>query len=142
MKTVRTTAVLGVPTAFCGPAHGLRHIANTRQALEFTRVAKMLAGVLDLKRVRNDAFRLAGEGMLSFWRMLEVPDAQCAEGVHCYIPAIISSGCYSTTTGIWTAATHYLCQQKLQVCRRAIGREIQYIECVHCNSDPPKNENP
>ena len=35
-------------------------LQNTWQAQEFVRVAKTLAGVVDLKRVRNDAFRVAG----------------------------------------------------------------------------------
>ena len=41
---------------------------NTWQAQEFVRVAKTLAGVVDLKRLRNDAFRVAG-AMISRFAM-------------------------------------------------------------------------
>ena len=33
---------------------------KTRQAQEFVRVAKTMAGMVDLNRVRNDAFRVVG----------------------------------------------------------------------------------
>ena len=38
-------------------------LQNAWQAQEFVRVAKTLAGVVDLKRVRNNAFRVAGAGI-------------------------------------------------------------------------------
>ena len=41
-------------------------LQNTWQAQEFVRVAKTLAGVVDLKRLRNDAFRVAGAGISCF----------------------------------------------------------------------------
>ena len=38
-------------------------LQNAWQEQDFVRVAKMLAGVVDLKRVRNDAFRVARAGI-------------------------------------------------------------------------------
>ena len=55
---------------------------NTWQAQEFVRVAKTLAGVVDLKRVWNDAFRVAGAGILWFvMSMFEAFDAESVEGL-------------------------------------------------------------
>ena len=46
------------------------------------RVAKTLAGVLDLKRLRNDAFRVAGAGSSCFvMSMFEGSDAESVEGL-------------------------------------------------------------
>ena len=46
------------------------------------RVAKTLAGVVDLKRLRNDAFRVAGEGISCFaMSMFEASDAESVEGL-------------------------------------------------------------
>ena len=48
------------------------------------RVAKTLAGVVDLKRVRNDAFRVAGAGagiLRSAMSMFEASDAESVEGL-------------------------------------------------------------
>ena len=46
------------------------------------RVAKTLAGVVDLKRVRNDAFRVAGAMILRFaMSMFEASDAESVEGL-------------------------------------------------------------
>ena len=54
---------------------------NTRQAQEFVRVAKTLAGV-DFKRVRNDAFRVAGAMIsCSVMSMFEASDAESVEGL-------------------------------------------------------------
>ena len=41
-------------------------LQNTQQAREFVRVAKTLAGVVDLKRVRIDAFRVASARISGF----------------------------------------------------------------------------
>ena len=41
-------------------------LQNTWQAQDFARGANRLAGVVDLKRVRNDAFRVAGAGIWWF----------------------------------------------------------------------------
>ena len=54
---------------------------NTWQAQEFVRVAKTLAGVVDLKRVRNNAFRVAGAMISRFvMSMFEASDAETVEG--------------------------------------------------------------
>ena len=46
------------------------------------RVAKTLAGVVDWKRVRNDAFRVAGAGISwSVMSMFEASDAEFVEGL-------------------------------------------------------------
>ena len=55
---------------------------NTWQAQEFVRVAKTLAGVGDLKRLRNDAFRVAGAMISCFvMSMFEASDAESVEGL-------------------------------------------------------------
>ena len=55
-------------------------LQNTWQAQGFVRVAKTLAGVVDLKRVRNDAFRVAGAVILRFvMPMFEASDAESVE---------------------------------------------------------------
>ena len=57
-------------------------LQNTRQAQEFVRVAKTLAGVVDLKRLRNDAFRVAGAVISRFvMSMFEASDAESVEGL-------------------------------------------------------------
>ena len=55
---------------------------NTWQAQEFVRVAKTLAGVVDFKRVWNDAFRVAGAMISRFvMSMFEASDAEAVEGL-------------------------------------------------------------
>ena len=55
---------------------------NTWQAQEFVRVAKTLAGVVDLKRLRNNAFRVAGEMISRFvMSIVEALDAETVEGL-------------------------------------------------------------
>ena len=55
-------------------------LQNTWQAQEFVRVAKTLAGVVDLKKLRNDAFRVAGAGISCFvMSMFEASDAESVE---------------------------------------------------------------
>ena len=57
-------------------------LQNTWQAQEFVRVAKTLAGVVDLKRLRNDAFRVAGAVISRFvMSMFEASDAESVEGL-------------------------------------------------------------
>ena len=56
-------------------------LQNTWQAQEFVRVAKTLAGVVDLKRLRNNAFRVAGAMISRFvMSMFEALDAETVEG--------------------------------------------------------------
>ena len=55
---------------------------NAWQAQEFVRVAKTLAGVVDLKKLRNDAFRVAGARISCFaMSMFEAFDAESVEGL-------------------------------------------------------------
>ena len=57
-------------------------LQNTWQAQEFVKVAKTLAGVVDLKRLRDDAFRVAGARISCFvMSMFEVSDAESVEGL-------------------------------------------------------------
>ena len=68
------------------------------------RVAKTLAGVVDLKRLGNDAFRVAGARISCFaMSMVEASDAESVEGFanfmsrKCYFAVIISRGSYRTS---------------------------------------------
>ena len=64
-----------------GTRRGFDTLQNTWQAQEFVRVAKTLAGVGDLKRVWNDAFRVAGAVISRFvMSMFEASDAETVEG--------------------------------------------------------------
>ena len=57
-------------------------LQNTWQAQEFVRVAKTLAGVVDLKRLRNNAFRVAGAMISRFvMSMFDALDAETVEGL-------------------------------------------------------------
>ena len=65
-----------------GRRRDLDTLQNTWQAQEFVRVAKTLAGVGDLKRVWNDAFRVAGARISCFAiSMFEASDAETVEGL-------------------------------------------------------------
>ena len=65
-----------------GRRRDLDTLQNTWQAQEFVRVAKTLAGVGDLRRVWNDAFRVAGARISCFGKsMFEVCDAETVEGL-------------------------------------------------------------
>ena len=56
---------------------------NAWQAQDFVRVAKTLAGVVDLKGLRNDAFRVAGARISCFaMSMFKASDAESVEGLH------------------------------------------------------------
>ena len=69
---------------FAWQAQGFRRVAlqNTWQAQEFVRVAKTLAGVVDLKRVWNDSFCVAGAIISrSVMSMIEASDAESVEGL-------------------------------------------------------------
>ena len=64
-----------------GRRRDLDTLQNTWQAQEFVRIAKTLAGVGDLKRVWNDAFRVAGAVISRFvMSMFEASDAETVEG--------------------------------------------------------------
>ena len=85
--------VKGSRTAFGGSkcfSRGRRRdfdaLQNTWQTQEFVRVAKTLAGV-DLKRVRNHAFRVVSAGIsCSVMSMFEASDNESVEGlqISCY----------------------------------------------------------
>ena len=71
-------------------------LQNTWQAQEFLRVAKTLAGVVDLKRVRNDACRVAGARISCFvyvavWSLGRRIRGRVANFM-CYFTGIISRG--------------------------------------------------
>ena len=66
---------------------------------EGCKIAKLLAGVVDLKRDRSEAFRVAGARISCFvMSMFEASDAESAEGLqisshgNCYFAGIISRG--------------------------------------------------
>ena len=70
-------------------------LQNTWQAQEFVRVAKTLAGVGDLKRVWNDAFRVAGAVISRFvMSMFEAADAETVEG--------LQISCHGSVTLQWS----------------------------------------
>ena len=70
-------------------------LQNTWQAQEFVRVAKTLAGVVDFKRVWNDAFRVAGAMISRFvMSMFEVSDAETVEG--------LQISCHGSVTLQWS----------------------------------------
>ena len=71
---VESKSVLG------GRRRDFDRLRNTWQAQEFVKVAKTLAGVVDLKRLRNDAFRVAGSRISCFvMSMFEDSDAESVE---------------------------------------------------------------
>ena len=66
-------------------------LQNTWQAQEFVRVAKTLAGVVDFKTVRNDAFRVAGAMISCFaMSMFEASDAESVEGLQISCHGIVT----------------------------------------------------
>ena len=77
---------------FAWQAQGFWHVAKTWQAQEFARVAETLAGVVGLKSVRNDAFRVAGAKISCFvMSMFEASDAESVEEVANFV----QQKCYS-----------------------------------------------
>ena len=84
---------------------------NAWQAQEFVRVAKTLAGVVDLKRLRNDAFRVAGAKILCFAKsMFEAFDAESVEGLQ------ISCHGSVTSQGSFRVAVSGLRMPRLNFC--------------------------
>ena len=83
LKTDGLGKFLEGESAFCVAGAGIStRCKNTWQAQEFVRVAKTLAGVVDLKRLRNDAFLVAGAGISCFvMSMFEASDAESVEGL-------------------------------------------------------------
>ena len=79
-------------------------LQNTWQAQEFVRVAKTLAGVVDLKRVWNEAFRVAGAMIFALcdvdvWSLRRRICGRVANFMSrmCYFAVIISRGSYRTS---------------------------------------------
>ena len=67
------------------------------------RVAKTLAGVVDLKRLRNDAFRVACARISCFvMSMFEACDAESVEGlqISCQGSFTLQGSCRVTVTGV------------------------------------------
>ena len=69
---------------FAWQAQGFRYVSKcvASAGVRDVRVAKTLAGVGDLKRLRNDAFRVAGAMNSCFvMSMFEASDAESVEGL-------------------------------------------------------------
>ena len=82
------------------------------QAQEFVRVAKTLADMVDLKRLRNDAFRLAGARISCVvMSMFEASDAESVEG--------LQISCHGSVTlqGSFRVAVTGLCMPRLNFFR-------------------------
>ena len=99
VKIVKAPGARGVFGGWKSVLRGRRRefgsLQNTWQAQEFVRVAKTLAGVVDLKRVWNDAFRVAGAGILWFvMSMFEAFDAETVEG--------LQISCHGSVTLQWS----------------------------------------
>ena len=86
-----------------GRRRGFDTLQNTRQAQEFVRVAKTLAGVVDLKKVRHDAFRVAGAGISGFVKsMFEASGTGSAEGlqISCHGSVTLQGSFRVAVTGV------------------------------------------
>ena len=96
VKNWRSRDVFGRSKRFSrGRRREFETLQNTWQAQEFVRVAKTLAGVVDLKRLRNDAFRVAGAGISCFvMSMFEASDAESVEG--------LQISCHGSVTLQWS----------------------------------------
>ena len=99
VKIVKTPGARDVLWSWKCVSRGRRRdfdtLQNTWQAQEFVRVAKTLAGVVDLKRLRNDAFRVAGAGISCFlMSMFEASDAESVEG--------LQISCHGSVTLQWS----------------------------------------
>ena len=83
VKNSRCRGVFGGSKCFSrGRRRDFDRLQNTWQTQGFVRVAKTLAGVVDLKRVRNDAFCVAGAGFsCSVMSVFEASDAESVEGL-------------------------------------------------------------
>ena len=107
VKIVKTPGARDVFWGWKSVSRGRRRdfdtLRNTWQAQEFVRVAKTLAGVVDLKRVWNDGFRVAGAGILWFLMlMFEAFDAETVEGlqISCHGSVTLQWSCRVAVTGL------------------------------------------
>ena len=91
VKNGRSRDVFGGSKCFSrGRRRDFDTLRNTWQAQEFARVAKTLAGVVDLKRVSNDAFRVAGARISCFaMSMFEASDAESVEGCKFHVTEVL-----------------------------------------------------
>ena len=96
VKNWRSRGVFGRSKCFSrGRRRNFDTLQNTWQAQEFVRVAKTLAGVVDLKRVRNDAFHVAGARISGFVKsMFEASGAESVEG--------LQISCHGNVTVQWS----------------------------------------
>ena len=96
-------------------------LQNTWQAQEFVRLAKTLAGVVDLKRLRNDAFRVAGARICAFWyRCLKVPKQNPWKG------------CKFPVTEVLFCSDHFAWQLQEFVCLGStFSWQAQYFRSMH-----------
>ena len=86
VKTVKTPGSRNIFRSSKRFSRGRRRdfdtLQNTWQAQEFVRVAKPLAGLVDLKKVRNDSFRVASAGIsCSVMSLFDASDAESVEGL-------------------------------------------------------------
>ena len=101
IKTPAARDVFGGSKCFSrGRRKDFETLQNTWQAQEFVRVAKMLAGVVDLKRLQNDA---AGARISCFAiSMFEAFDAESVEGLQilCHGSIILQGSFRVAATGV------------------------------------------
>ena len=72
LSSAKFAPELAVKIVKNGRSRDFAALQDTWQAQEFVRVAKTLAGVVDLKRVRKDAFRVAGARISGFVTLHDV----------------------------------------------------------------------
>ena len=106
VKNWRSWGVFGGSKCFSrGRRRDFDTLQDPRQAQEFVRVAKTWASVVQLKRVRNDAFRVAAAGVSCFvMSMFEDSALNPWKGckfhvtqMYCYFAGIISRGSYKSS---------------------------------------------
>ena len=99
-------------------------LQNTWQAQEFVKVAKTLAGVVDLKGLRNDAFRVAGARISCFaMSMFQASDAESVEGW---------KGCNFHVTEVLLCSDHFAWQLQDFVCLGStFSWQAHYFWSIH-----------
>ena len=105
---------------------------NAWQAQEFVRVAKTLAGVGDLKRLRNDAFGVAGARISCFaMLMFEASDAETVEGLEilCHGSVTLQWSFRVAVTGVRMPRLNF------SVAGAALLKHSLKIVKTYCNSE-------
>ena len=100
-------------------------LQNTWQAQEFVRVAKTLAGVGDLKRVWNDAFRVAGAVISGFvMSMFEASDTETVEGlqISCHGSVTLQRSLRVAVTGLRMPRINFFVAGAILLKRSLINR--------------------